>query len=223
MNFKKATLNVITTSFFFCFLLNIHAQSINEDVNLKKLLFNKFVNGVVSLKNGTTITTPFNYNTDNQNFIFVDRTIYKELDGLESIDSILIDSVKFIPIKNKFYECTSIPDLVVSYSNIAIAREATTDKTGSHKENSSQISNIVSNVYVNRNFRNQNEFKFIKHFWIKEGSVFIELKNAKQIANKFNINLESVKSFFRKESLDLAYEPDVIKLYHFINSLKKKV
>lgn len=199
-----------------CFVSN--AQSVNDNVNLKQMLFNHFLAGNVYMKNNTVIAVPLNYNTDKQSLVFIENGEYKELAGLESIDSIIIESVKFVPLKNKIFECTSNKDLFVLYSNVAIPNQATTDRTGSHKEKASEVSNTVSNVYVNRNFTNLNDIKFVKHFWIKDKNDFIELKQPKQIAKVFNLEKNAVADYIEKNKIDLNFEPDILKLIAFIKS-----
>lgn len=193
------------------------SQSVNDNVNLKKLLYNHFLKAEVFLKNGNVVTVPLNYNTDNQNFVFIEDGLYKEVTGFETIDSVVIEHIKFIPVKNRFYECTSTNNLYVSYSNVPVPKEAVTDRTGSHKENTSEVSNTVSNVYTYRNFRNDNDVKYIKHFWLKNGDSFTELKNARQISKAFAIDQQLVKDYFEMNSPDLNFEPDILKLIQFIH------
>lgn len=193
------------------------SQSVNENVNLKKLLYIHFIKAEVFLKNGNIVTVPLNYNTDNQNFVFIEDGLYKEVTGFETIDSVIIEHIKFIPVKSRFYECTSTNNLYVSYSNVPVPKEAVTDRTGSHKENTSEVSNTVSNVYTYRNFRNDSDVKYIKHFWLKDGDSFTELKNARQISKAFSIDQQLVKDYFEMNNPDLNFEPDVLKLMQFIN------
>ena len=196
-------------------------QSVNDDVNLKKLLFNSFLSGQVFMKQDKVVLAALNYNTDKQNFVFIDDNVYKELMGLEQIDSIIVDHVKFVPLDNKFYECTSNRDLFVLYYSIPVANDIATDKTGNHKKSTSEVSNTLSNVYSFRNFKNQSDVKFVKHFWIKDKSNFIELRYPKQIARVFNIDRTVLTEFVEKNSIDFNFEPDILKLIDFITSSKK--
>ncbi len=198
-----------------------NSQSVNEDVNLKKLLFNNFLAGKVFIKKNQVVQAPLNYNTDKQNFVFIDNNQYKELTGLEQIDSIVVDNVKFVPLENKFFECTTNKDLFVLYYNIPVSNDIATDKTGTHKKSASEVSNTLSNVYSLRNFKNQSDVKFVKHFWIKDKSSFIELRYPKQIAKVFNIDRTQLTDFVEKNKIDFNFEPDILKLIDFINTAKK--
>lgn len=198
-----------------------NAQSVNDDVNLKKLLFNNFLAGNVFMKKNKVVQAPLNYNTDKQNFVFIDDNQYKELTGLEQIDSIIVDNVKFVPVTGRFFECTSNKNLFVLYYNIPVSNDIATDKTGTHKKSASEVSNTLSNVYSLRNFKNQSDVKFVKHFWIKDKSNFIELRYPKQIAKAFNIDKSRLTEFVEKNGIDFNFEPDILKLIDFINTAKK--
>src|SRR6476646_6723124 len=132
------------------------SQYLTDSVNLKSFLFEKFLDGAVLLKSGAIEHAPLNYNTDDQNIVFIKNGKYMVIEDLEQVDTIYLQHKKFIPINKVIYQVvseTSPVALLVSYTNKKRPLVATSDHTGTSKQSISQVSNTMTDVYVNRNLQ----------------------------------------------------------------------
>lgn len=78
-----------------------HAQSVNDSINAKPLLFESFLTGAVLMKSGQVEKAPLNYNTDDQSIVFIKNGKYMVIDDLDKIDTVHLHLFKVfnIPIR----------------------------------------------------------------------------------------------------------------------------
>lgn len=211
--------------FFFLLVLSVvcslyvFSQSIAEDVNTKPLLFKKFLNGKVIMKSGSEENVAFDYNTDNQQLIFLDNGQYMVLAGLETIKEIVIGNTIFVPIKGKIFEKTSRSDLFVSYSNKPVAKDVGSDKTGTTVRNAGEVSNTVT-AYVDRRFESKSDLKFIKNFWLQKDNNLVLVSSSKQLAKVSKVNKEAITEYVEKNKPNFNSEADVLKLLDYLATAK---
>ena len=202
-----------------------YTQSLKDSVQLRILLFNKFINGIVLLKSGAIEKAPLNYNTDNQNIVFIKDDQYLTLTGLETVDTIYIDDKKMVPVKKAIYEIATpsllIP-LFVSYTNKIEPLVATVDHNGNSKQVSSQVSNTVSDTYMSRTFKGNHTVRFVRHFWLKKENTLNRVSNEKQLLKVFPDKEISIRKFILDNKINFSSLPDMINLVNFCNEPHKK-
>lgn len=202
-----------------------YSQSVKDSVQLRTLLFNHFIEGVVLMKSGAIEKAPLNYNTDNQGIVFIKDDQYMALTELETVDTIYIDDKKFVPVKQAIYEVVTpseeIP-LFVSYTNKIRPIVATADHNGGSKQAGSQVSNTVSDTYVNRTFRGNYSVEFIRHFLLKKKYSFYKISNEKQVIKVFPENEIAIQKFISENQTNFSSLSDIVNLVIFCNEQNKK-
>jgi hypothetical protein len=166
------------------------------------MLYPKFQVSEVYLKNGTIVEVGLNYNLEKHQLIFIEDKQYKELAGLETIDSVLVlgksfdsdankeivTTIKFIPLNDKIYQCTSYNGLYILYDYSVTPADYTADHTGAHKDEISQTSNTITGANSMKVYKNNNNVNMIPLYCYKNKNEIIEIRQHKQLANAFKID-----------------------------------
>jgi hypothetical protein len=177
------------------------------------------------MKSGAIEKAPLNYNTDNQSIVFIKENQYMTLTRLETIDTIYIDDKKFVPVKETIYEIVTpseeIP-LFVNYTNKIRPIVATVDHNGGSKQAGAQVSNTVSDTYVNRTFRGNYSVEFIRHFLLKKRYSFYKISNEKQVIKVFPESETAIRQFIAENQTNFSSLPDLVNLVIFCNEQNKK-
>lgn len=103
--FNSVKLILLSALFLFPFLFNItvKAQGKSESAPLHYVLPD-FVKGIVKMKSGATETAMMNYNMITEEMIFEKGGTRLAMANIETIDTVYLDSGKFIPHEKVFYE-----------------------------------------------------------------------------------------------------------------------
>lgn len=212
---------IVFTTLLVASILNLKAQSILENVNTKPLLFESFLNGTVLMKSGSVESAPLNYNTDNQNIVFIQDAKYLVLDDLDKVDTIYLQQKKFIPVNNKMYQLVSENGpvtLLVSYTNRNHPMMTTTDHNGSSKQSMSQVSNTVTEVYATKLYKGNYSVEILRHYWFKKNDKLYKVSPKKQFVSSFTSKARTaVEKYIASENINFDYEPDLVKLVAYCN------
>ncbi|HUQ96278.1 MAG TPA: hypothetical protein VM010_01340, partial [Chitinophagaceae bacterium] len=212
MKFVKKHLSA--TGFFMVLSFYLHAQ---DTVSTSTFLLEHIVPGRVLLKSGNIEEVPLNYNAAKQGIVFLKDQKAYDLTGLETVDTVYINDRKFVPVKNTFYEvATTAPvELYATYTCKMQPVTATADNNGSSRKNTSQVSNTVSEVYLNRPYRGNYAMEFHKHFWLRRYRVFYKIGTERQVAKLFPRKESAIRTFVKTNKINLSNEADVVKLIAF--------
>jgi hypothetical protein len=209
----------IVLVFLFPFFCN--GQSIGDSVNLRSLLFEKFIDGIVRMKSGSVEQVPLNYNTDNQNIVFIKNGKYLVADDLETIDTVYVQQKKFVPFNSSFYQLvtkTSSMSLLISYTNKIRPFVATADHGGSSKQVLNQVSNTISDVYVNRIYKGNSSVEILKHYWLARNGKVYKIDSQKQFLSSFSSKTrKEIDNYIVANNIEIKNEADLIKLVDFCN------
>lgn len=202
------------------------SQYLTDSVNLKSFLFEKFLDGAVLMKSGAIEHAPLNYNTDDQNIVFIKNGKYMVIEDLEQVDTIYLQHKKFIPINKVIYQVvseTSPVALLVSYTNKKRPLIATSDHTGTSKQSISQVSNTMTDVYVNRNFQVTYSVELLKHYWFNKNEQIYKVSPQKNFLKSFpSKSRYDIEKYIAEKNINLNYEPDLIELVGYCNKLGLK-
>lgn len=198
-----------------------YAQSGKDSTAFReKLLFNDFKSGTVLMKSGAVENALLNYNTGNQNFVFIQDGKYMFLTGTEMIDTIFIDDKKFVPYKSSMYEIVTggkIP-LYISYHNRMRPQDALTEHNGTSKKNRNETSNTVTDVYTMRNFEGNYAAETLKNYWIKKDNKFYKANTPKEFIKPFTSEMKGkIENYIQANKVDFNKEGDMIGLLDFCN------
>jgi hypothetical protein len=218
-------------AFFLLLLVNLvlsdvtHAQSVNDSINAKPLLFESFLTGAVLMKSGQVEKAPLNYNTDDQSIVFIKNGKYMVIDDLDKIDTVYLQHKKFVPVNNSMYQVVTDNGevtLLVSYSNRIKPLVATTDHAGSSKKDISQVSNTVTDVYTNKLYRGNYLVEIKKTYWFKKNDKLYKVSPKKQFVNSFPSQARlAVEKYIADNKVNFAYEPDLVDLVDYCNEKLK--
>jgi hypothetical protein len=201
------------------------------------MLYPKFQISEVYLKNGDIVEVGLNYNLERHQLIFIEEKQYKELAGLETIDSVhilgksfdseankeIVTIIKFIPFNDKIYQCTSYESLFVLYDYSVTPADYTADHNGGHKDETSQISNTITGANSMKIYKNNNNVNMIPIYCYKENNTLIEIRQTRQLANLFKVDKALLTGYIGQTHLNIYQEMDVKRLLDWLkkNSNKK--
>lgn len=188
-----------------------------QELDLAPLLFKNFLKADIVKKDGSIVQASVNYNTNNQSIIFLTKDDYMELTGLEEIAQIKIENDIFVPIEGKVYQKTDRNDLFVSYSNKIVVNDVVTSKPGTEIKDARQSSNVVSDVYVSRNYKSPNNLAFVKKFWVMNDNQLVDVSNAKKLSKIYHINKNEINEFVKEHKLDFNNYADITALLSYLN------
>ncbi|MEI8073371.1 MAG: hypothetical protein WCH78_01380 [Bacteroidota bacterium] len=213
--------------------LNSQSQSVYDNVNLKMMLYPKFQVSEVYLKNGRIVEVGLNYNLERHQLIFIEDKQYKELAGLETIDSVLVlgksfdseankevvTTIKFVPINEKIYQCTEYNGLYILYDYSVTPTDFTADHNGAHKSETSESSNTITGANSLKVYKNNNNVNMIPLFSYYDKNTMIEIRQSKQLANAFKVDKALLNGYIGQTQVNIYQLKDAIRL---IEWLKKK-
>ncbi len=197
----------------------IYAQTKEENLQSKGYLFNEFLPGSVLMKSGEIETAFLNYDANNKNIAFEKNDKYLVLTNLEDIDTFYISYRKFIPVEKKVYEVL-LPgkiSLLASYKTKTRPLTATVEHGGASKKETKEVSNTVSDVYLNRKYEPNFSLDLQHEYWLVRGRSFYKANNEKQVAKVFPEKAKEITAFVFDNAIDFKNQNDVVKLISFCN------
>ncbi|MCU7552825.1 hypothetical protein OCK74_27145 [Chitinophagaceae bacterium LB-8] len=185
--------------------------------SLSPYLFPEFKKGKVKMKNGSEANTLLNYYTITQEIIFEQQGNRLALAELPTIDTVIIEGRKFIPVDNKFYEVltnTIIPLLARHSASLINAGIPTA--YGGNSSFATSLSDISSagRVY---GLRLPDNYTTLPHtdYWLKKKFNYYEANNLKQIQRVFPSRADAIQDFIKVNNIDLKKQDDLVKLILF--------
>lgn len=194
-----------------------YAQAGNDNFKRSAYLFPEFVNGAVHMKSGAIEQAPLNYNVGKQGITFKKGEQYYDLTGLEAIDTVYINTQKFVPVNGIFYEVirTTPFELYATYTGKELPVTATTEHDGSVRKEAGQVSNTVSDVYVTRQYRGDYSIALRKQYWVRQYRNFYKANTEKQVLKIFPKKEANIRAFITENKTNFNNQADVVKLLAF--------
>jgi hypothetical protein len=220
-------MKTIIGCFIFCFIsLTGNTQTGNvEAVNKTVFLLPDFVNGKVLFLNGTNQQVMLNYNLLFKQMIFQQNGLVMALDHINTVDTVYIDSMKFVPVDTLFYEIrleqTVIP-LYIRHSCIVTKDGAATPFGGTTQTGA--VQNLTSyrlgvatpyQLKVADNY----DVNQLATFYLKKSDGFVQVKNSKQIKALFPAKEKQVAEFIKKQHTNFTNQKDVEHLLIYCDQL----
>lgn len=199
-----------------------YSQTANDSILQLGYVYDHFVPGRVLLKNGTLETAELNYDANNQGIAFISQGQFMTLTNINDIDTVYIESAKFVPIKGVFFEIinasASSETLFASYSCKSKPVTASVDHNGTSNQNKSQVSGNISDMYVNKRYKGNFLMEFQKEYLLQIKSTIYKANNEKQIRKIFPEKSDAIHAFIEENKIDFKKQEDVIKLIKFCNN-----
>ena len=217
---------IIICSLFCCFHLYSIAQTLDADaVNRSVFLFDGFIPGEAHFKDGTKQRVAFNYNTLFQQMIFQQNGTMAALVNISAIDTVYINSRKFVSVDSMFYEvrleAASMPLYIRHVCDISTAPPSTpyggNSQTGAVQRISSYRFGVATpyqlNVPDNYTVVLKNEFL------VQQSGQFVHIKNFKQFSSLFPGKEKQIKAFVKENDISFSKQTDIEKLLVFSGQL----
>lgn len=218
--------NIIGCFLFFIIAVTGRTQSGPADaINKTVFLSPEFTNGNVLFLNGTNQQVMLNYNTLFEQMIFQQNGLVMALDDINTVDTVYINSLKFVPTDTFFYEVrmeqTPIPLYIRHSSNVTTDGAATpfggTTQTGAVQNLSSYRFGMVT-PYQLKVADNYTVNKSAAYF-IKVNHQYMQLKSAKQIRQLYTGDEKKISTFIKDNHIIFNKTHDVEKLVLFISTI----
>jgi hypothetical protein len=94
-------------------VLNLIAQSDQVD-NLAQFLFPEFSKSIIKMKAGNDLTLMLNYNIVTENMVFLQKGQVFDMLNQQNVDTIVMNSKKFVPVGKSFQEVLLTSPLILS-------------------------------------------------------------------------------------------------------------
>ena len=218
MNLKLNAISFLLAAGMFS--LPGQAQQGTTNLQRSAYLFDHFINGCVLLKSGGVEQAPLNYNADKQGIAFEKGGQYFDLVGLETIDTVYVESKKFIPVNGIFYEVIRNGpfELYATYTCKPLPVTATAEHDRTVRKENNQVSNTVSDVYVTRQYRGDYVMEFRKHYWLKRYRDFYKVNTEKQVIKLFPKREAAIRAYVSENKTAFNNEDDLVKLLLFCST-----
>jgi hypothetical protein len=198
-----------------------------DDITQSVFLYPDFLPGKLLYKDKSEKKISINYNTLFQQMIFVKDTGLLALDNIPAIDTVFIDTLKFVPVDTIFYEVrlqgSALPLFIKYETELTKAAPPTpyggTSQTGAI-DNLRTYRYSVATPYQLKVPDNYN-LKKIATYYIKPGNRLIRLKNSKQVRELYPANEKPISRFIKENHIEFGKTYDMEKLVLFIGTLQK--
>ncbi len=210
----------IISFFLFAFvLIQINAQKTSV------FLFPDFIQGTVLMKNGARTTAALNYDAANRKMMFKQGEDLLILTNAEHVDTIYLNSRKFIPIKDiLFLECISRESGVI-YVNWLLKNKLQGQK-GAYGQitHAANIETINTSYWTNSGYNQESldayRMSNENEYWLKINGKYVRCKNKKTLLKLFpNYKLE-IEEYIKANKIDFSNTEHMINLLNYCLGLK---
>jgi hypothetical protein len=175
-----------------------------------------FAEGYVKMKDGRIEKAVMDYNKLTEEVIFDKNGVLLALDSLEAIDTVSIESRKFVPHQKVFYEVLvkgPVSLFLQHKCNLLAAGNPAgyggTTETGSSR-NISTLTNSgrAYKLKLPRDYHVTNA----PQFWMRKSGVFYKANTASQIIKGFPEKSKEIRQYVKDNKLDLRDTKDLVTL-----------
>ncbi|MQY79752.1 MAG: hypothetical protein GH151_11245 [Bacteroidetes bacterium] len=220
--FNHFQVSLMAFAVFFGFSLQLNAQKDSEKSS-PHYIFPTFTKGSVVMKDGNTKQAILNYNTVTQEMIFEQYGKRLALDKLETIDTVIIQDRKFIPVGEVFYEVALVASisLFIQHKSDLIS-EGKPIGYGTKKQTTS--STIFSKLIAPDGLyplKLPDEFYVINTSvnWIQKDESMVKFITKRQFLKIFKEQENKLKQFIKENKINLKVSEDIIMLVNYCNEL----
>ena len=213
---------ILTTIFFFIASTKLFAQDTKSN---SPYVFPEFVKATVLQKGGAMLEAQMNYNMVTQEMLFTKDGTNLVLDNYENIDTLYLNSRKFVPARRVFLEKltnTAIPLYILSKGRAMLGGSAAIDRP-----NNTAIGGLVGvkgqkgdpSKITSYDLHLPNGYQFVpeNEYWLQKGGSFYPTINLKKFVGLFPGKEEQINAFIKQNNISMAKTDDMIKLIEFCN------
>ena len=192
-------------------------------IKSSQFLFPDFSMSVVKLKTGEIITSMMNYNTITQKMTFSQNDALTDLNKPEAVDTIILQTKKFIPYNNAFLEVllnARVSLYIQHKSDFKSSGRPGAYGTTSHTLPPTSVSTLYSdNKRYELNVPENFSVVPSPFYWIKIDNTMSRIDSKHQFLKLFPKNEEEIKQFINKSNINIKKQEDLLRLVKYCNDL----
>lgn len=189
--------------------------------DIPQYLFNRFTDGLVVKKSGEKVVAELNYNIATQEMIFKKDGRFLALGNLNTIDTVYLNNMVFIPYDNMFLEfaVSGKIDLLVQFSGTArvkgedvgygVSSETSRVTSMTSITNGGALYNLdlPDNIEITRNIT----------YYVRQGEEMERFVNERAFARLFRDKKKKIKNYIKDNNLDFDNYSDVVQVVTWLN------
>jgi hypothetical protein len=208
--------NKITFSLFIIgcmFTILGHAQQ------KRIMLFNNYTNGTVLMINKARTEVPLNYDAANYHMMYLQDKKEMILTNNNDVDTIFINSRKFIPAGPLYLEVVSLSNGKI-YINWQL-KKTERGKAGAYGQATQSSIQVINTNRVNSGGVYENQYTEIyelsnnNEYWLLYNGKYIKCKNMKDVLKRFSQKTDSIKSYIKEHHIDFNSIKDALTLLNY--------
>lgn len=206
-------------------LLSISAINVKSQDNktvISNYLFTDFIQGQVKLKSGISQSTKLDYNSFTEEMVFEKNGTKLALTNLETIDTVIIEDRKFVPVGKVFYEIlenSSMP-LFIHYTCSATPKGRPSGYGGTSETGSiSSASMIYDQSGRNYDMNFSEEYNVYPHseYLFRKDNNYYRISDVNSLIKQFPERKAAIKEFVKIHKTSLKKSEDIKQLLIFCN------
>jgi hypothetical protein len=192
-------------------------------VNYPNLLLPKFTKSVIKLKSGDIKTAVLNYNTVDQEMVFMQQKLFLVLDNPKLIDSVFMANRTFVPMDKGFYEVLlKAPITLFSQHKSYVESEGTPIGYGAKSQTTSP--SYVRQIYGATgaiNLKIPQGYKVVDdtQYWVRTNGQMSSFDNKRQFLKIFPDKQKELSAYINKYDVEFSKPEKVIRLIVYCNEL----
>lgn len=184
-------------------------------------LFPEFSNGKILLKAGTSSVRMLNYNLLTEEMIFEYQGKYLAVANVESIDTIYIQTRRFISVGKLFYEipATLKDPLIIQHACRVIAPGSASGYGGTSETSSTKEIGRLYGAGQSYEMKLPSDYKVIptSQFFVLKDGLPVRVSNVKQVIKCFPAKEEAIRKFVKENNTDFNKQDSLVELIIFCN------
>lgn len=186
-------------------------------------LFTEFSPGIIKLKNGRTEKMLMNYNMVTEKMVYAQNDKLMDLTSISIVDTIVIQNLKFVPIKQIFQEVVvnDTISLFIQHKGKIIAAGKPSAYGGTSQTSSTKSYGGMSTTAGFYNFKLPPDLtvKTEPVYWIMINDTMYDFIDRKGFLKIFPEYAGGLKQFMKKNHIRIYDREDLIKLVNYCNEL----
>jgi len=190
---------------------------------LSQFLFKDFSKGVVQFKNGTVTSAMMNYNTISGKMVFEKSQKYLDLINTETIDTVCLQTRKFVPYEKFFLEVMTGPPICFFIQHkgdlMSPGKQAAYGGTSQTTSSTSYSTVFTDSKAYNINLPEGYTVDKSTVSWVYVDGKMEKFLNEKQFLRIFKSREAELQKYIRDNSINFKNRSDLLKLLYFCNGI----
>ena len=209
---KKNIILLFSTIIFLSFAGRTHAQK------KRMMLFDKYSDAKVLMKNSATTSAKLNYDTANKNMMYLQGNQEMILTNNNQVDTIYISNRKFIPLHTIYLEVIELKNEPI-FIDWLIKNKYRGNRGAYGQITQNKVETINTALWTNDAYKVQSaevfELENANQYWFYLNDNVVKCKNEKDLLKLFPQKKEKIKAFIKEQKVNFKRVPEALKLIDF--------